>query len=270
MNTKELETFVKKLPTNELCTMHYFLTTEVEKHIIGIIKELSPETLEVKLPVPYIAYDTVDGFSGTNRIIGIKLDKLFDDYNIIFTIREDGKTETLIPSFDLYNSIQLLEKLNEIVYKNEYEEKATKPIHFENEDIIITDPCYVIKENTDDWEKCEYGDKMEVLGIKNYKVRDTIYGDWSCTTFNTDTKEPIGKFCADAGLVGVFSLKEILEYNPDFNYHVERKWTTTLIENFTGDVWFKIDTHEGSEYNDKSVHVIGNGNINFRTEQTGL
>ena len=34
-----------------------------------------------------------------------------------------GKTETLIPSFDLYNSIQLLEKLNEIVYKNKYEEK---------------------------------------------------------------------------------------------------------------------------------------------------
>ena len=178
MKTNELELLVKNLPTNELSTMHYFLTTEVEKRIIGKIKELSPETLDVKLPVPYIAYDTVDGFSGTNRIIGIKLDKLFDDYNIIFTIREDGKTETLIPSFDLYNSIQLLEKLNEIAYKIEYEEKAAEPIHFENEDIIITDPCYVIKENTDDWEKCEYGDKMEVLGIKNYKVRDTIYGDW--------------------------------------------------------------------------------------------
>ena len=108
MNTKELETFVKKLSTNDLCTMHYFLTTEVEKRIFGIIKDLSPETLEVKLPVPYIAYDTVDGFSGTNRIIGIKLDKLFDDYNIIFTIREDGKTDTLKPSFDLYNSIQCL------------------------------------------------------------------------------------------------------------------------------------------------------------------
>lgn len=40
---------------------------------------------------------------------------------------------------------------------------------------------------------------MEILGITKYLVRDTIYGDWSCTTFNSDNKEPIGEFCADAG-----------------------------------------------------------------------
>lgn len=266
MKTNELETLIKNFTTDELSTIHYFLTTEVEKRIIGRIKELSPETLEVKFPTPYF----LNSSGKISRITGIKLTKLLDDYYSIVSIKENGKNDILIPSFDLYHSIHLLEILNEIADKIEYEEKSSEPIHFENEDIIITDPCYVIKKNTDDWKKCEYGDNMEALGIKNYKVRNTIYGDWSCTTFNTDTKEPIGEFCADAGLVGVFSLKEILEYNPDFNYHVERKWTTTLIENFTGDVWFKIDTHEGSKYYDKSVHVIGNGNINFRTEQTGL
>ena len=74
-------------------------------------------------------------------------------------------------------------------------------------DIIITDPCYICKD--DDWSKCGYGDHMERLGIKNYICRDTIYGDWSCTTFNSDTKEPIGEFCADAGLVAVFLLDEV-------------------------------------------------------------
>lgn len=270
MKTNELETLIKNFTTNELSTIHYFLTTEVEKRIIGRIKELSPETLEVKLPTPYLPDDALDPSGKISRITGIKLTNFLDDLYAIVPIKENGKDDVLIPLFDLHDSIHLLEKLNEIADKIEYEEKSSEPIHFENEDIIITDPCYVIKKNTDDWKKCEYGDNMEALGIKNYKVRNTIYGDWSCTTFNTDTKEPIGIFCADAGLVGVFSLKEILEYNPDFNYHVERKWTTTLIENFTGDVWFKIDTHEGSKYNNKSVHVIGNGNINFRTEQTGL
>lgn len=270
MKTNELELLVKNLPTVELKTIHYFLTTEVEKRIIEKIKELSPETLEVKLPTPCLHYDCLNPSGKLSQITGVKLSNLLDDHYAIIPIKENGESDILTPLFDLGNSINLLENLNEITDKIEYEEKAAEPIHFENEDIIITDPCYVVRKDSDDWDKCEYGDKMEVLGIKNYKVRNTIYGDWSCTTFNTDTKEPIGEFCADAGLVGVFSLKEILEYNPDFDYHIERKWSTTLIKNFTGDVWFKIDTHEGSEYNDKSVHVVGKGNVNFRTEQTGL
>lgn len=65
-------------------------------------------------------------------------------------------------------------------------------------DIIITDPCYIIRAEhhgttpltDDDWEACGYGDNMEALGIHNYMTRDTIYGDWSCTVYNTDTNKP--------------------------------------------------------------------------------
>ena len=113
-----------------------------------------------------------------------------------------------------------------------------------------------------DWERCDFGDEMEVLGINTYLSRDTIYGDWSCTTFNADTKEPIGEFCADAGMVGVFLLDEVLKYNPKFNYHIERPWTTTLIKDFEGE----IDIVEI----DEEVQVIGKGNINFVGKQTGL
>ena len=142
-------------------------------------------------------------------------------------------------------------------------------------DIIITDPCYIIRAEhngtkpitLDDWKACDYGDNMEVLGIKNYIYRGTIYGDWSCTTFNSDTNEEIGEFCADAGLVAVFLLDEVLKYNPDFDYHINRPWTTTLIKDFDGEVNFEVIY---DEYGEPEVQVVGKGNINFVGKQTGL
>lgn len=166
-----------------------------------------------------------------------------------------------------------------------------------NGDIIITDPCYIIRAEhhgtkpltDDDWVACDYGSNMEVLGIHNYMTRDTLYGDWSCTVYNTDTREAIGEFCADAGLVSVFLLDEVLKYNPDFDYHKERNWTTALIPDFKGTVWFVVEHEEGvyeedSEYwkagdtwEEYSVHVVGCGvnkktgkPINFRSTQTSL
>lgn len=138
------------------------------------------------------------------------------------------------------------------------------------------------KNNVSDWELCDYGENMEALGIKNYVCRDTLYGDWFCTTYNSDTNEELGEFCADAGIVGVFLLDEVLKYNPDFNYHIERPWTTTLIKNFDGEINIEVihtegiyedDTEfysKGEKWEDDSVSVIGRGNINFETRQTGF
>ena len=134
-------------------------------------------------------------------------------------------------------------------------------------DIIITDPCYIIKDDKDDdWDKCCCGDAMEELGIKHYMCRDTIYGDWSCTTYNSDTKEAIGEFCADAGLVAVFLLDEVLKYNPEFDLWKARPWTATLIKDFDGEVDFEVREID----DDFEVSVVGRGNINFETRQTGL
>lgn len=172
----------------------------------------------------------------------------------------------------------------------------SEPVEFDG-DIIITDPCYIIRAEhhgtkpitKDDWKACGYGENMKVLGINNYICRDTLYGDWSCTTFNSDTKEPIGEFCADAGMVAVFLLDEVLKYNPDFDYHKEKSWTTTLIKNFKGTVQFVVVYTEGvyeesTEYHKKgekwedySVEVVGHGinketgePINFVGKQTGF
>lgn len=172
----------------------------------------------------------------------------------------------------------------------------SEPMEFDG-DIIITDPCYIMRAEhhgttpitEDDWDACECGGKMEALGITRYMTRDTIYGDWGCTVYDTDTNQPIGKFCADAGLVSVFLLDEVLKYNPDFDYHKERTWTTALIPDFKGTIQIVVERSEGvyeedSEYHkagdrweDFSVHVVGHGvnkktgrPINFRSSQSSL
>ena len=180
--------------------------------------------------------------------------------------------------------------------------------------IIITDPCYIIRDNDqitkDDWEACDYGENMEVLGINTYMTKSTIYGDWSCTTYATsNTKkavddlaeitkyfndkyseykeitseqykllrdecsdkkdalnlelEDIGHFCADAGLVSVFLLDEVRQYNLDIDTWIaSHPWCVTTIKNFDGDVEYYIDENT-------DAHIYGTGNINFFTTQTG-
>lgn len=147
-------------------------------------------------------------------------------------------------------------------------------------DIIITDPCYIIRDKAkgltdNDWEACDYGQNMEALGIKNYLTADTIYGDWSCTTRDAKTDREIGHFCADAGLVSVFLLDEVLKYNPDFDYHTERDWTTTLIKDFDGEVSIEVVEVEDAETGNifEEVSVIGkskNGKKDFYTTQSGI
>ena len=197
--------------------------------------------------------------------------------------------------------------------------------------IVITDPCYIIKENPikcpneedfgllasisskpfkdystpeelaykaaldkyykeshkyNDWDKCNYGENMEVLGIHNYISESTIYGDWSCTTYEI-TEDPykvinsfieaqekgedygihcskLGNFCADAGLVSVFNLDEVRKYNPDIDEWIaSHDWCVTTIPDFDGEVNYYVDKQG-------SAHIVGVGNVSFFTDQTGL
>lgn len=111
-------------------------------------------------------------------------------------------------------------------------------------DIIITDPCYIIKDNSDDWDKCGWScstwstprkdveaqlEELNTLGrarwelMKQYgedSVQAKIYDD-KIADASLNIKE-IGHFCADAGMVAVFLLDEVLKYNPGFDYHINR------------------------------------------------
>lgn len=126
-----------------------------------------------------------------------------------------------------------------------------------------------------DWHDCNFGSNFEIFGIKNYMTRDTIYGDWGCKVFNSDTEEYIGDFCADAGLVSVFLLDEVRAYNPGIDKWIaEHYWCATVIKDFHGDVHFRVYEepyeYEGEMHIDRSVIVEGIGNINFVGFQTSL
>lgn len=138
----------------------------------------------------------------------------------------------------------------------------------ENKTIIITDPCYITK-NVEDWDKCKYGKNMKRLNnITNYISSSTIYGDWSCTVYEGNIKQrsikdkKLGNFCADAGMVAVFELDEVLKYNPNYNDIEKIPWVVTVIPDFTGEVTI--------ENINNSIHVIGKGNVNFYSIQTGF
>ncbi|WP_373261956.1 hypothetical protein [Hungatella hathewayi] len=136
--------------------------------------------------------------------------------------------------------------------------------------------------NRSDWKLCNCGYDMEKLGITQYMTRDTLYGDWSCTTYDLNTKDVIGEFCADAGRVSVIALTDVLKYNPGFDYHKKKAWTTTWIKNFKGTVQFVVTYEagvdkEGCNWEDYSVEVVGHGInkitgnvIDFVGRQTGM
>ena len=141
------------------------------------------------------------------------------------------------------------------------------------------------EKNKDDWEICDYGANMEALGITHYLCASTKYGDWSCHTY-TDTPEHtvLGQFCADAGLVGVFLLDEVKKYNPDYAGIEKSPHAVTLIKDFHGEISINLIeeefcVNEEERFNEdwfpeyeteEVVSVIGKGNIDFFTCQTGL
>ena len=180
--------------------------------------------------------------------------------------------------------------------------------------IVITDPCYLRHDSLNSyeyWEKSGYGEDLSVFGCSQWISEDTLYGDWSCTTYKGDKEklseffkkaneiqEPLwrdfssdeelaevrdavyeklnkleesyggltelGKFCADSGMVCVVYLDEVLKANPTFKqWAEEHTWCVTIIEDFDGDVRYIVDDND-------EAHIVGEGNINFYTTQTGL
>lgn len=138
-------------------------------------------------------------------------------------------------------------------------------------DTIITDPCYLIE--NEDWHKYKDGVfecDMSKYGIKTAIIKDNEVGDGWWSTYIDGNNTKLGDFTADTGRIGVYLLKEVLEFNPKFNYHIEKPWTTTLIKDFDGeiDIVHRSISYEmaGEKFNENIVSVVGRGNINFSTE----
>lgn len=185
--------------------------------------------------------------------------------------------------------IEKLDPLSKILIKENLQTRFVSKMYQEERDNYEKAVSEYQLDNLSDWDLSEFGYQMDKIGIIHYMTRDTLYGDWSCTTYNTDTNEILGEFCANAGLVSVVSLDEVLKYNPGFDYHIARPWTTTWIKDFKGTVQFVVTRSEGiyeedsyyhkvgDTWEDFSVEVVGHGinkttgePINFVGTQTGL
>ena len=120
--------------------------------------------------------------------------------------------------------------------------KATKSCEmlFDHEDVIITDPCYLIR-NRKQWlafvDRIPFDDVPSILnrGKMRMLVADTIFGDWMCSLEGTlcGKKHDFGTFTADAGLVctcapGHRRIDAVVNRLPCQCYVVLRKFTGTV------------------------------------------
>ena len=96
------------------------------------------------------------------------------------------------------------------------------------------------------------------------KVRDSVWKEIDELVESYGGLTELGQFCADAGMVCVVYLDEILKVNPGFKkWAEEHTWCATIIEDFDGDVRYEIDDEDEAQ-------IVGEGNINFYTTQTGF
>lgn len=150
----------------------------------------------------------------------------------------------------------------------------------EQDTLIITDPCYFIREESD-WslfctDKC-FKDEMACqetlsdLGFGECICASTGYGDWSNYIRTTNLKEEVvlGEFCADAGMVAVVTAHDLMHYSRE-SYELMldyvEKGLATLIHDFTGTVTLQYESDgtfeqayiigESEEYNFSSYRLV--------------
>ena len=155
-------------------------------------------------------------------------------------------------------------------------------------DVLVTDPCYLRHGGSDDGPGWDDEDTEMFVRKCGGMYSTTYYGDWGCTIFRTEggfgriprgAKE-IGHFCADAGLVCVIAMKDVLARSPGFgDWLREHRHCGAVIRNFKGKVSFlrrscKVKLH-GQVYTDTELRIHGEGTvkgepISFESMQTSL
>ena len=139
-------------------------------------------------------------------------------------------------------------------------------------DLLVTDPMYVMQAG-DDWGRSEYGFRMEELGVRTYLTAETLMGDWDCRAYDAVTGKEIGRFCSDSGLVSVFLMEEILQYNPAYNEHLVHPYTAVWIRDFRGTVQFMVRKTGETEWiciTGQGINRTGGDEIRFATAPKGI
>ena len=179
--------------------------------------------------------------------------------------------------------------------------------------IVITDPCYLRHDSLNSyeyWEKSGYGEDLSVFGCSQWISENTIYGDWSCTTYKGDIEKLIEffkkasiiqePFCEDytnreellkvsdavyeelAELQKSYEFVEIGSFCADSGMVCVVYLDEVLKVNPTFKQWAEEHTWCVTIIKDfdgdvryevdenQEAHIVGEGNINFYTTQTDL
>ncbi len=132
--------------------------------------------------------------------------------------------------------------------------------------------CFTYKgTKKDNIEEIRKWDRFSMNFFKEYNFvqhtqeeKDQMYADYSKKHQAFVEKLTYGQFCADAGMVCVCYLDEVLKFNPEFKkWAEEHSWCVTIIKDFEGDINYEVDEYE-------TVHIVGIGNKNFYTSQSGF
>ena len=142
----------------------------------------------------------------------------------------------------------------------------------DNDTLIITDPCYLLKE--EDWD--EYTNLAfsnspvyKTLSLDEYLRKyhnfgeviaaDTGIGDWSNSVYVDDDKDTVlGSFSADAGMVAVFTASDLSNYGYD-EEELKRLVSigcATIIPDYSGDV---VLEYERTQYDSRIAVITGTG-----------
>lgn len=132
--------------------------------------------------------------------------------------------------------------------------------------------------NIDESDLTEAFENLRMLGLKHFLLARTEYGPWTCSLFDLNTNKEIliedktYTFTSDSGLVGVFLLDEICEYNPYYRYDLKMPWTAARIPKYRGKVSIVNASPESGLRAD--IRVIGvtkdDKSFSFYSKQTGM
>ena len=141
----------------------------------------------------------------------------------------------------------------------------------DNDTLVITDPCYLLKD--EDWE--ELGNTYGYDNLKQYLSEkhnfgelvcgDTGFGDWSNMIIEDDTDDVIGRFTADAGMFIVCTASDLTNYGVDkekFDRYV-RNGLIAVIPDYSGRVTVSRNKEDnayiefiGATIHDKNYHTL--------------
>lgn len=161
-------------------------------------------------------------------------------------------------------------------------------------DIIITDPQYIMRQysvpqpercfypddeshkaamldweftHPDHWAITNFGTNLEIIGLTKWLNQELSYEAGQYTCFDS-TDNRIGRFCTDSGIIGIYLKDEVEKYNPDWRDYVTAPYKCTFIPRFNGTIY--IVNHNDNDGIGADIRIVGRGNLNFYTKQTGV